>query len=68
MPCRSGSNRAKAAIYASAGVPVYWIVDLDAKRVEILEEPQQDGYAKQRVQGFTEELAVFGGSLTLGGI
>jgi Uma2 family endonuclease len=36
-------DRAKAAIYARAGVPVYWLVDVVAKRVEVYEGSQPDG-------------------------
>ncbi len=58
-------DRAKATIYAAAGVPVYWIVDLDGRRVEIFEEPLSDGYAKTREQGFADGLAVFGKTVML---
>lgn len=39
---RSG-DRAKAAIYARAGVPVYWAVDLAARHVEVRSEPRPEG-------------------------
>lgn len=32
-------DRAKAAIYARAGVPVYWIVNLAGSRIEVYEGP-----------------------------
>lgn len=32
-------DHAKASIYAKAGVPVYWLVDLAARRVEVYSEP-----------------------------
>lgn len=35
----------KARIYARAGVPVYWIVDVDARRLEVHQQPGPDGYA-----------------------
>jgi Uma2 family endonuclease len=36
-------DRAKAAIYAAAGVPVYWLVDIVARRVEVYAQPARDG-------------------------
>ncbi|MCA9557604.1 MAG: Uma2 family endonuclease [Myxococcales bacterium] len=33
----------KAAIYASAMVPVYWLLDLKARRLEVHSEPEADG-------------------------
>lgn len=35
----------KGRIYARAGIPVYWIVDLTAKRVEVHSRPQGTGSA-----------------------
>lgn len=34
----------KSEIYAEAGVPEYWIVDVKRKAVEVLTEPTADGY------------------------
>ncbi|HEY7961025.1 MAG TPA: Uma2 family endonuclease [Solirubrobacteraceae bacterium] len=34
----------KASLYARAGVPVYWIVDVPGKAVEVRTEPGPDGY------------------------
>lgn len=33
----------KANVYARAGVPTYWIMDLVTRRLEVHEEPQPDG-------------------------
>jgi Uma2 family endonuclease len=39
-------DRAKAAIYARAGVPVYWLIDVPARRVEVHSSPEPlGGYA-----------------------
>lgn len=44
------ADHAKAAVYAAAGVPVYWLVDLPARRLEVYGEPRPDGrYALVRV-------------------
>lgn len=45
-------DRAKAALYAAAGVPRCWLVDLAANRVEVFTEPLAEGrYASVRVLG-----------------
>ena len=37
----------KADLYAAAGVPEYWVVDLNENRVLMHERPSPDGYAGQ---------------------
>ena len=34
----------KARLYAQAGIPEYWVLDLPAQRVRIFREPRGDGY------------------------
>jgi Uma2 family endonuclease len=34
----------KQRIYAQAGVPEYWIIDVSARRIEVLRDPHGDGY------------------------
>ena len=34
----------KAPLYARAGIPEYWIVDLNGERIEVYREPSPDGY------------------------
>jgi Uma2 family endonuclease len=41
----------KAPIYARAGVPTYWLVDVPAEVVEVRTEPGPDGYARCEVYG-----------------
>lgn len=57
---RVDTARAKAATYASAGVPTYWIVDVAARRVEVHEQPLRDEgrYARVRIVGEDEEFAL----------
>lgn len=40
-------DRRKAGIYAAAGVPVYWLVDLGARRVEVFQAPSERGAFEQ---------------------
>lgn len=42
-------TRVKAPIYAAAGVPVYWIVDLKRRRVEVHSRPESGIYAETRI-------------------
>jgi Uma2 family endonuclease len=39
-------DRRKAALYARARVPTYWLVDVDQQRVEVRTEPDATGYAQ----------------------
>lgn len=41
-------DRRKAAIYARAGIPEYWIVDIKKRAVEVLQEPVDGAYTKVR--------------------
>ena len=39
----------KGPLYARAGIPDYWIFDLDADRLLVLREPSEEGYRVVRV-------------------
>lgn len=47
----SKDRRVKARIYAQAGVPEYWVVDVGARTIEVRSAPQQGQgqYAQLRV-------------------
>lgn len=38
----------KALLYARAGIPLYWLIDLDAQRVLEFRDPHPEGYQEQR--------------------
>jgi Uma2 family endonuclease len=40
---------AKAGMYARAGVPAYWLVDVPGRTVEVRTEPGRDGYGRCEV-------------------
>lgn len=50
----------KAEIYAEAGVPEYWVVDLKGKQIEVRTEPKRGAYTTMHVVGFSERIAVPG--------
>jgi Uma2 family endonuclease len=58
-------DREKAEIYASALVPVYWLIDLPQRRVELHSEPQNNRYTFVRLLGEDEELVLPGIGATL---
>jgi Uma2 family endonuclease len=54
-------DRRKAAIYARAGAATYWLVDMDARRLEVHVEPHADGrYAVVNVLGEDDEATLPG--------
>jgi Uma2 family endonuclease len=42
-------DRRKIAIYGAAGIPVYWLIDLENGRIEVFSDPVGGGYASQEV-------------------
>lgn len=42
-----GMDRAKADVYANAGIPEYWIVIPEARAVEIYRRPTETGYGER---------------------
>src|SRR5262249_2303886 len=42
-------DRRKASTYARSGVPVYWLIDLVARRLEVRSTPTSDGEYEQTV-------------------
>jgi Uma2 family endonuclease len=48
--------RHKPPIYAAAGVPDYWVVDLDGRRVVVHGSPRDGGYERVEVVGPNGEL------------
>ena len=47
----------KAALYAAAGIPEYWLVDIAAGRVEVRRAPTPQGYAEMAVHAGDGALA-----------
>ncbi|MGA7123964.1 MAG: Uma2 family endonuclease [Polyangiaceae bacterium] len=51
-------DRAKAALYAAAGVTEYWIVNIPDARIEVYREPGPTSYARLTHHGRGERLAL----------
>jgi Uma2 family endonuclease len=47
----------KAALYAGAGVPEYWVVDVNARVIHQMWSPVGEAYAKRREMVFEQEVA-----------
>lgn len=60
------ADRRKAELYARSGVPVYWLLDLVARRLEVRSHPLPEGeYAERRTYGEEDEVPVPGTDATL---
>jgi Uma2 family endonuclease len=55
----------KARIYAAAGFPEYWVIDVNTPQVHVFTQPSPQGYASAEVRGPDEELDACGVPLTL---
>jgi Uma2 family endonuclease len=53
----------KAELYASAGVPEYWVLDLDGRRMIVHRRPAPDGYGERFEVGPGQALAAERGAL-----
>ena len=47
----------KARIYAGAGIPEYWIVNLVERQLEVFREPTSVGYARTRILALGDSIA-----------
>jgi Uma2 family endonuclease len=47
-----------ARVYAAAGIPIYWIVNLAEGQVEIFSEPRRDGYQSHQVLSRGQDVPV----------
>lgn len=53
-------RRVKAPLYASAGVPEYWVVRTGPRTVEVHRQPEGDGYASVEVRQGADLLSIEG--------
>jgi len=50
-------DRRKASLYARAGAPEYWLVDLEQRKVEVHVDPTERGYGRVTILDERHELA-----------
>ena len=48
--------RQKPILYARAGIPLYWVIDIDHRRAVVHSQPGPDGYGHVEVVGADREL------------
>ena len=48
----------KQSLYAAAGIPVYWIVNLQARTVEVYTEPEDGRYRERTTRGEGEAVSL----------
>lgn len=48
----------KAAHYAAADIPEYWLVDLSAELIDVFRQPEDDGYAERHRHRSGDTLSV----------
>jgi len=46
----------KASIYARAGIPEYWIINIQQRQAIVLQNPQNDHYQVERIASETDQL------------
>ncbi len=49
-------DRAKAEIYAEAGVKEYWLINPEARQVEVYTSPSMNGYSERKVLSLEDDL------------
>jgi Uma2 family endonuclease len=56
----------KLRIYARAGIPVYWIINLPERQIEVYSEPAGEGYARRLIYTDAQDLPVSIGGAVVG--
>jgi Uma2 family endonuclease len=51
-------DRALAQVYAREGIPVYWLINLNDRKVEVYDGPGEAGYARQTTYAESEVVPV----------
>jgi Uma2 family endonuclease len=50
-------RQVKGSVYAAAGVPEYWIVNVDAKCIEVYRDPKDDGFGSKRTYAIGDHVS-----------
>jgi Uncharacterized protein conserved in cyanobacteria len=48
----------KAPLYARAGIPEYWVLDVNTQQLYVFREPRNEGYAQETVLDEQSQLAI----------
>ena len=59
-------DRRRTRVYGAGGIPVYWIIDLVDRQVEIYTSPTSDGYALTQIYKSGENVPVVLGGIVVG--
>ena len=62
------ADREMIRVYGPAGIPVYWIVNLVDRQVEVYSGPQPDGYGKRDIYRSGEDVPVVVDGIIVGRI
>jgi Uma2 family endonuclease len=62
----SWNRSEKQTAYASAGVPLYWIVNLVDRQLEVYTDPHPDGYHDRRILGPADQAVIVIGGVEVG--
>jgi Uma2 family endonuclease len=50
----------KSALYASCGIPEYWIIDMDQNRLEVFSHPNSNRFSQNKIYKPDEEVSLMG--------
>ena len=53
-----GDDREMAVVYGPAGIPVYWIVNVEGRQVEVNTRPGKKGYRSRKIYASGEQIPV----------
>jgi Uma2 family endonuclease len=53
----------KTPLYASCGIPEYWILDMDLNRIEVLSNPKDGNYSQSQIYGLDDNVTLMGREL-----
>jgi hypothetical protein len=59
-------DRRRRRIYGQAGIGIYWIVNMNSRKIEVYAEPNSDGYASRVDYAPGEHVAVIVDGATIG--
>lgn len=55
----------KNPLYASCGIPEYWIIDMDSNQLEVSSDPKGNHYSQNRLYGPADNVTLLGNKLAV---